>query len=197
MWEAYDADNADNADNADDAALANDMPAADAPRLPANDDDSAELPDASDVADETFAELLASLRALPGPCAPPVGEGAFDILYASAREIVVWFISAHEGAAQREVVIPARLARRAWGMLLRGAPVDEVSLQALAAGAAGGRWLLALFAQLPGVEVRAPASDDGSTPGQTVTLCWRGEAEDPQPTTHASDDAPAANGGAA
>lgn len=128
----------------------------------------------ADVADDVFAALLGSLRTLPGPCSPPIGEGAFDILYASAHEIVVWFASAREGIAQREVVIPARLARRAWGVLLRGAPVDETALQALAAGPAGGRWLLALFAQLPDVEVRAPSSADAASP--TVTLRWRGQA---------------------
>ncbi len=125
--------------------------------------------------DAAFAALLRSLRALPGPCAPPVGQGAFDILYASAREIVVWFASAKEGAAEREVVIPARLARAAWGVMLRGEPVDEATLQALAAGAAGGRWLLALFAQLPAVEVRA-ATDDAAS--QAVTLIWRGDSGD-------------------
>ncbi|HEX2350308.1 MAG TPA: hypothetical protein VHI51_17870 [Ktedonobacterales bacterium] len=123
-----------------------------------------------DAADAAFAALLAALRALPGPCAPPVGEGAFDILYASAREIVVWFVSAKDGAAQREVAIPARLAREAWALIRQGAPVDEAMLRAIAAGAAGGRWLLALFAQLPGVEVREAEQAE-----QAVTLCWRGD----------------------
>ena len=129
--------------------------------------------------DDACAALLRTLRALPGPCAPPVGEGAFDILYASAREIVVWFVSAKEGASQREVAIPTRLARDAWEIIRRGEPVDEAALRALADGAAGGRWLLALFAQLPGVEVRNTsanadgASDDASV---IVTLHWRGEA---------------------
>ena len=123
-----------------------------------------------DAADAAFAKLLAALRALPGPCAPPIGEGAFDILYASAREIVVWFVSAKDGAAQREVAIPARLARDAWALIRQGAPVDEAMLRAIAAGAAGGRWLLALFAQLPGVEVREAEQAE-----QAVTLCWRGD----------------------
>ncbi len=153
------------------------------------DDDASDAEGAGDVADDVFAALLSSLRALPGPCAPPIGEGAFDILYASAREIVVWFASAREGIAQREVVIPARLARRAWGVLLRGAPVDEGTLQALAAGPAGGRWLLALFAQLPGVEVRAPAGADAAS--ETITLRWRGEAGAPR------EDSQTLNGGTA
>lgn len=126
-----------------------------------------------DAADVTFAALLAALRALPGPCAPPIGEGAFDILYASAREIVVWFVSAKDGAAQREVAIPARLAREAWALIRQGAPVDEAMLRAIAAGAAGGRWLLALFAQLPGVEVREAEQVEQAEQG--VTLCWRGD----------------------
>lgn len=126
-----------------------------------------------DAADAAFAALLAALRALPGPCAPPIGEGAFDILYASAREIVVWFVSAKDGAAQREVAIPARLARDAWALIRQGSPVDEAMLRAIAAGAAGGRWLLALFAQLPGVEVRE--GEQAEQAEQAVTLCWRGD----------------------
>ncbi|MDE3228651.1 MAG: hypothetical protein KGO05_02120, partial [Chloroflexota bacterium] len=81
--------------------------------------------------DAAFAELLRCLRATPGPCAPPVGAGAFDILYASAREIVVWYMPAKDGAEQREVAIPARLARSAWAVLRRGEPVDEAALRAL------------------------------------------------------------------
>jgi hypothetical protein len=53
--------------------------------------------------------------------------------------------------------------------------VDEAALRAVAAGAAGGRWLLALFAQLPTVEVRAVSASDGQEAGETaVTLRWRG-----------------------
>jgi hypothetical protein len=135
--------------------------------------------DASAADDDAFAALLRMLRALPGPCAPPIGEGAFDILYASAREIVVWFVSAKDGIEQKEVAIPARLAQRAWKIMRRGEPVDEAKLRAIAAGASGGRWLLALFAQLPTVEVRsASASDDTSDVGDAshaVTLVWRGD----------------------
>jgi hypothetical protein len=135
---------------------------------------------ADDAADAAFAALLAALRALPGPCAPPIGEGAFDILYASPHEIVVWFASAKDGAAQREVAIPARLAREAWALIRQGAPVSEATLRALAAGAAGGRWLLALFAQLPSVEVRPPDQDGQvEQEEQVVTLLWRGEPRAP------------------
>lgn len=128
----------------------------------------------SDEAEASFDALLRSLRTLPGPCAPPVGEGAFDILYASAREIVVWYIPAKDGVEQCEVAIPARLARVAWEALLRGDPMDEEALCALAGGRKGGRWLLALFAQAPAVEVR-PASSPGDTEASaSVTLQWRG-----------------------
>ena len=137
----------------------------------------------ADTADgeAAFAALLASLRALPGPCAPPIGEGAFDILYASAREIVVWFVSAKDGAAQKEVAIPARLAREAWALIRRGEPVSEATLRAIAAGAAGGRWLLALFAQLPSVEVRAADHDDAATGSAEPdgTRRWRGDPAGP------------------
>jgi hypothetical protein len=38
--------------------------------------------------DDAFTALLWTLRALPGPCAPPVDEGAFAILYTSAPSSV-------------------------------------------------------------------------------------------------------------
>jgi hypothetical protein len=135
--------------------------------------------DAGAFDDDAFMALLRMLRALPGPCAPPIGEGAFDILYASAREIVVWFVPAKDGVAQKEVAIPARLAQRAWDIMRRGEPVDEARLRAIAAGAAGGRWLLALFAQLPTVEVRGPSASEGASDADdarhAVTLVWRGD----------------------
>lgn len=139
------------------------------PLAPDADDPAAR----DDAPDDTFGALLRSLRAVPGPCAPPIGEGAFDILYASAREIVVWFVSAKDGVEQREVAIPARLARLAWEVIRRGEPVDEATLRTVAAGAYGGRWLLALFAQLPSVETRSDPESDA------VTLLWRGEAVEP------------------
>ncbi|HET9110402.1 MAG TPA: hypothetical protein VFN78_06240 [Ktedonobacterales bacterium] len=126
--------------------------------------------------DAALAALLRSLRAIPGPCAPPIGEGAFDILYASAREIVVWFVSAKDGVSQKEVAIPTRLARDAWEVIRRGEPVDAAALRAIAAGASGGSWLLALFAQLPTVEVRSVVSDAEGV-SETVTLIWRGDAD--------------------
>lgn len=129
-----------------------------------------------DADDATLAAMLRSLRAVPGPCAPPIGEGVFDILYASAREIVVWFASAKDGVGQKEVAIPTRLAREAWEIILRGEPVDAAALRAIAAGASGGSWLLALFAQLPSIEVRSVVSDDEGQ-SETVTLIWRGDAD--------------------
>ncbi|HEX9037319.1 MAG TPA: hypothetical protein VF808_10055 [Ktedonobacterales bacterium] len=147
--------------------------------------------------DMAFARLLRALRALPGPCEPPVGVGGFDILYASEREVVVWYAPARDGVEQREVAIPGGLVRAAWALTRRGAPVDEAALRALAASPGRGRWLLALLAQVPGVETRrgeAPTLVEDSpvenTPdgeadaGQTapdepyVTLIWRGERDD-------------------
>jgi hypothetical protein len=132
-------------------------------------------PTAHDPAlDAHFLALLRDLRAIPGPCAPPIGEGQFDILFASKREIVVWFVSAKDGVEQKEVAIPARMAREAWELLRRGNPVDEVALRAVSPGAGGARWLLALFAQLASVEVRHALDDDASQP-EAITLHWRGE----------------------
>ncbi|HEU0025652.1 MAG TPA: hypothetical protein VFQ25_00930 [Ktedonobacterales bacterium] len=138
--------------------------------------------------DAAFASLLRALRTIPGPCAPPVGAGAFDILYASEREVVVWYQPARDGVEQREVTIPGALLRAAWALTRRGEPVEEAALRALATGAAGGRWLLALLAQVPGIETRREepvAADGGRGPEgpahdamedePRVTLIWRGE----------------------
>lgn len=140
------------------------------------------LPDAR--LDTAFAALLRALRRLPGPCAPPVGVGAFDVLYASEREVVVWYVPARDGVEQREVAIPGPLLRAAWALALRGEPVDEATLRTLATGAAGGRWLLALLAQVPGVEtqrelVEASGASDGEDSSESpVFLIWRGPIEE-------------------
>ena len=134
--------------------------------------------------DAAFAALLRALRAIPGPCAPPVGAGAFDILYASEREVVVWYAPARDGVEQREVAIPSPLLRAAWALALRGAPVEEAALRTLATGAAGGRWLLALLAQVPGVETRrearldteAEAGVNDAATDVAISLIWRGPA---------------------
>ena len=128
--------------------------------------------DASDKLDAAIADLLRNLRAVPGPCAPPVGEGAFDILFANAREIVVWYAPAKDGVEQREVSIPTHLARVAWSVVLRGEPVDAAAFQAVGTGASGGAWLFALFAQLPTVEVHGV---DDVADEQPPTLRWRGD----------------------
>lgn len=96
---------------------------------------------------------LRVLRALDGPCVPPVGVGAFDILYASRNEIVVWYTPARDGHTSGEVAIPALCLAGAWDALCAGATLDESRLEALAASPARARWLLALLAQLPGVRV--------------------------------------------
>ncbi len=75
------------------------------------------------------------------------------------------------------MAIPARLARAAWETLLRGDPVDEAALCALAGGRKGGRWLLALFAQAPAVEVRRASPGDAEADAASVTLQWRGVGE--------------------
>jgi len=131
-----------------------------------------------------FEDILRYLRGLPGPCVPPTGAGAFDVLYASAREVVVWYAPARdrEGQAAREVAIPCAPLDAAWGALRDGRAVAEATLCQFAGGAAGGRWLLVILAQLPQAQVRADA--DGA-----YTLAWA--------PTHASDTAQDAAQGAA
>ncbi|HLY32055.1 MAG TPA: hypothetical protein VKQ36_13575, partial [Ktedonobacterales bacterium] len=127
------------------------------------------------------------LRTHVGPCEPPVGVGAFDILYASAREVVVWYSPSREGQQAREVAIPCEPLRAAWEALLTGEPLSEGILCELAGGVAGGRWLLVTLAQLPHVQTLADA--DGAlslvrnlTPppplplGEGVALLPRSEA---------------------
>jgi hypothetical protein len=144
--------------------------------------------------DAAFAALLRALRSIPGPCLPPIGAGAFDVLYACEREVVVWYEPARDGAEQREVTIPGALLRDAWALTLRGEPVEEEALRGLATGAAGGRWLLALLAQVPGVETRReePIEEAGRGPEGVahgadgdeprVTLIWRGVDLTPSPS---------------
>jgi hypothetical protein len=98
---------------------------------------------------------LRSLRAIALPCEPPVGVGSFDVLYAGAREVVVWYSPARPEHRAGEVAIPTARLAAAWGALVSGEALDEVALERLGNGTAGGRWLLALLAQLPGVRVRA------------------------------------------
>ena len=98
--------------------------------------------------------VLRYLRAIAGTCEPPVGVGSFDVLYASEREIVVWYSPAREEHHEGEVTIPTVWLATAWTSLVAGTVLDEDSLRRIGMGIAGGRWLLALLAQLPGVQVR-------------------------------------------
>jgi hypothetical protein len=98
--------------------------------------------------------VLRRLRALAAPCEPPVGVGAFEVLYASEREVVVWYSPARAEHRPGEVAIPTSRLHAAWSALLSGALLDEAALESLGEGVAGGRWLLAVLAQLPGVAVR-------------------------------------------
>src|SRR5690348_14762890 len=110
-----------------------------------------------------FAGVLAYLRGLAIACEPPIGVGSFLVLYASAAEVVVWYSPARETHREGEVSIPCARLAAAWSALTAGATLDEPALERLGEGPAGGRWLLALLALLPGVVVR----DD------PLTLAWQ------------------------
>lgn len=101
-----------------------------------------------------FESILRYLRTLAEPCAPPMGAGGFDVLYASAREVVVWYSPARDGQMAREIAIPAEVLAAAWQSLCAGALLDEATLFALGLGSAGAQWVIALLAQIPGVQVR-------------------------------------------
>ncbi len=131
-----------------------------------------------------FADFLRYLRTLTGPCIPPIGAGEFDVLYASQREVVVWYAPAREGQTAREVAIPCAPLVAAWGALRDERAVAEARLCALAGGAAGGRWLLVLLAQLPTAQVQADA--DG-----VYTLVW--SRDTPQDVAPGAGGALAAN----
>jgi hypothetical protein len=114
----------------------------------------------------TLESVLQRLRALAAPCEPPIGVGAFDVLYANAREIVVWYSPARAEHRAGEVAISTARLEAAWTALLGGALLDEAALERLGAGVAGGRWLLAVLAQLPGVRVRdEPLALEWAEPG--------------------------------
>lgn len=101
-----------------------------------------------------FESVLRYLRTLAEPCAPPMGAGGFDVLYASAREVVVWYSPARDGQLPREVAIPAEALATAWQSLATGAQLDEAALLESGLGIAGAHWIMALLAQVPGVQVR-------------------------------------------
>jgi hypothetical protein len=121
--------------------------------------------------------LLGYLRGLAGACEPPVGVGSFVVLYASEREVVVWYSPVREDHHEGEVAIPCRWVGAAWEALVAGQVLDEATLARLGEGPAGGRWLLALLAQAPGVEVRQPLALVWSLEEATRRLRARAEAE--------------------
>lgn len=116
-----------------------------------NDGEGAAAP--FDGFDSGFESVLRFLRGLALPCFPPVGVGTFDVLYASEREVVVWYSPAREEHHEGEVSIPCPRIASAWAALVAGEPLDEAALERHGEGAAGGRWLLALLAQLPGIRM--------------------------------------------
>lgn len=113
-------------------------------------------------------DVLAYLRRLASSCEPPVGVGAFDVLYANAHEVVVWYSPVRPEQRCGEVVIQTAWLAAAWSALADGGQLDEPALNEIGAGRWGGRWLLALLAQLPGVRVH----DD------PLSLVWTGQRTD-------------------
>jgi hypothetical protein len=109
--------------------------------------------------------ILRCLRALERTCEPPIGVGAFDVLYASAVEVVVWYSPARPEHRSGEVAIPTAWLAAAWAALVGGARLEEATLEEFGQGSAGGRWLLAVLAQIPGVVTRAePLALEWSAP---------------------------------
>lgn len=111
---------------------------------------------------DDFDSVLRFLRSLATPCEPPVGVGAFDVLYASGEEVVVWYSPVRQEHTPGEVTIPCARLAAAWAVLSAGEVLDEPALERLGAGPAGGRWLLAVLAQVPGVRLR----------DEPLTLTW-------------------------
>jgi hypothetical protein len=77
------------------------------------------------------------------------------VLYANAREVVVWYSPVRPEHQPGEVAISTTWLEAAWEALVAGGSLDEASLVAHCDGRAGGaRWVRALLAQAPGVAVR-------------------------------------------
>jgi hypothetical protein len=127
-------------------------------------------------------QVLEWLRALAWPCAPPIGVGEFEILYASDSEVVVWYSPAREGHRAGEVAIPCARLLAAWEALRAGTVLDEPALIALGGNPATGRWLLALLAVLPGVRVLP----------DPLALSWVAPPVEPAPAPTSCSDASAA-----
>ncbi len=133
-----------------------------------------------------FDGVLRYLRSLAGPCEPPIGVGAFLLLYASAVEVVVWYLPAREAHREGEVAIPCSALAAAWAALRSGAALDEAALERMGGNPVYGRWLLGLLAQIPGVKVWgdpvalqwSPAEPE-SEPEQSETMVATTE---PEPT---------------
>src|SRR3989442_16010731 len=79
-------------------------------------------------------ELLRALRLLEGGCEPPIGVGAFDVLYASVVEVVVWYSPARPDHRPGEVAIPTAWLAAAWATLVAGARLEESALSELGQG---------------------------------------------------------------
>lgn len=118
-----------------------------------------------------FESVLRYLRTLAESCAPPMGAGGFDVLYANAREVVVWYSPAREDKIAGEVSIPAEVLAAAWQCLCAGILLDEAALAALGLGPAGIHWVIALLAQIPGIQVRL----------EPLALAWMMLTEAPIP----------------
>jgi hypothetical protein len=125
--------------------------------------------DSDELSAQTGVEgILRSLRALERTCEPPIGVGAFDVLYASAVEVVVWYSPTRPEHRSGEVAIPTARLAAAWIALVGGARLEEPALEELGQGVAGGRWLLALLAQIPGVATQIePLALEWSAPRET------------------------------
>ena len=123
-------------------------------------------------------DVLACLRAIEWPCAPPIGVGEFDVLYVSEAEVVVWYTPARDGQRTGEVAIPCAGIAAAWQRLSAGAALDEALLSAVCGGAGVGRWVLALLALVPGASVRqdpltlhwSPPAPESAAPAPQRTM---------------------------
>lgn len=122
--------------------------------------------DGGNAGTDGFDGVLRFLRALATSCEPPVGVGTFDVLYASTKEVVVWYSPARQEHTPGEVTIPCARLAAAWAALAAGGVLDEPTLERVGGGASGGRWLLAVLALLPSVCVRE----------NPLTLVWVPEA---------------------
>lgn len=109
--------------------------------------------DSGNAAVDGFDGVLRFLRSLAASCEPPVGVGAFDVLYASAEEVVVWYSPARQEHTPGEVTISCAHLAAAWAALAAGETLNEPALERIGGGVSAGRWLLAVLAQLPGVRV--------------------------------------------